>query len=104
MMDTFLQHLHLPVTCLNRADVLLTKLEGVSDPEKKRKLIGADFVEAFTEEAHRLEATLGSKPGFLVQVSLCLGVWRTRAGSGLPQLVVPVAKWGCSLELKTRYD
>ncbi len=30
-------------------------LEGVTDPEKKRKIIGADFIKVFDEEAHKIE-------------------------------------------------
>lgn len=76
-MATFKEHLHLPVTCVTRADVMLAKLDGVSDPERKRKIIGADFIEAFTEEAQRLEKTLGGKPAFLVQVCVATWTWKT---------------------------
>ena len=33
----------------------LTKLDGVADPEKKRKIIGAEFIRIFEEEARKLE-------------------------------------------------
>ena len=33
----------------------LTKLEGVSDPEQKRKIIGAEFIRIFEEEARKLD-------------------------------------------------
>ncbi len=33
----------------------LTKLEGVSDPETKRKIIGGEFIEVFNEEARKQE-------------------------------------------------
>ena len=33
----------------------LTKLDGVSDPEQKRKIIGAEFIRIFEEEARKLE-------------------------------------------------
>ncbi|MBE5757008.1 MAG: glutamine-hydrolyzing GMP synthase [Clostridiales bacterium] len=33
----------------------LAKLEGVSEPEKKRKIIGAEFINVFDEEARKLE-------------------------------------------------
>ena len=36
-------------------DRFLDKLAGVSDPEKKRKLIGAEFIRVFEEEARKLE-------------------------------------------------
>ena len=45
-----------------RADVykrqcerFLTKLEGIADPEQKRKIIGAEFIRVFEEEARKLE-------------------------------------------------
>ncbi len=33
----------------------LKNLEGVSDPEKKRKIIGKEFIDVFDEEAHKIE-------------------------------------------------
>ncbi|MBQ0041307.1 MAG: glutamine-hydrolyzing GMP synthase [Clostridiales bacterium] len=36
-------------------DRFLDKLEGVDDPETKRKIIGAEFIEVFAEEARKLE-------------------------------------------------
>ena len=33
----------------------LTKLEGVSDPEEKRKIIGNEFIEVFSDEARKLD-------------------------------------------------
>jgi len=33
----------------------LTKLEGVADPEEKRKIIGAEFIRIFEEEARKLD-------------------------------------------------
>ncbi|MBQ8639706.1 MAG: glutamine-hydrolyzing GMP synthase [Lachnospiraceae bacterium] len=33
----------------------LTKLEGVADPEQKRKIIGAEFIRIFEEEARKLD-------------------------------------------------
>ncbi|MGH9824760.1 MAG: glutamine-hydrolyzing GMP synthase, partial [Blastocatellia bacterium] len=43
----------------------LTKLAGVSDPERKRKIIGNEFIEVFQEEARKL-----GKVDFLVQGTL----------------------------------
>jgi GMP synthase (glutamine-hydrolysing) len=37
------------------ADRFFAALEGVSDPEAKRKIIGGKFIEVFDEEAHKLE-------------------------------------------------
>ena len=40
---------------VDAADRFLDKLAGVADPEKKRKIIGAEFIRVFEEEARKLE-------------------------------------------------
>ena len=45
-------------------------LQGVSDPEKKRKAIGAAFIDVFNNFAKGLEEKGGIKPSFLVQGTL----------------------------------
>jgi len=40
---------------VDAVDRFLTKLEGVADPETKRKVIGAEFIRVFEEEARKLE-------------------------------------------------
>ncbi|MFK5281603.1 GMP synthase (glutamine-hydrolyzing), partial [Lacticaseibacillus paracasei] len=39
---------------VNAKDRFLGDLKGVTDPEKKRKIIGRDFIEVFNEEAAKL--------------------------------------------------
>lgn len=36
---------------MDAGDLFLGKLEGVSDPERKRKIIGATFIDVFEKEA-----------------------------------------------------
>ena len=55
VMETFAEHMHINVVRVNAADRFYTALAGESDPEKKRKIIGAKFIEVFDEEAHKLE-------------------------------------------------
>ncbi len=43
-------------------------LQGKTDPEEKRKTIGAGFIEVFRDFAITLKSKHGSKPKFLVQV------------------------------------
>ena len=43
------------VTGVDAADRFLDQLEGVSDPEQKRKIIGRVFIEVFDEEAHKVK-------------------------------------------------
>ncbi len=40
---------------VDATDCFLTKLENVADPEQKRKIIGAEFIRVFEEEARKLE-------------------------------------------------
>ena len=46
--------LKLPVHPVDASDLFLTRLAGVSDPEKKRKIIGATFIDVFNEKARDL--------------------------------------------------
>ena len=43
------------VVGVNAGDRFLEKLEGVSDPEQKRKIIGGLFIKVFEEEAHKVK-------------------------------------------------
>lgn len=45
---------HIKVDAVDASDLFLGKLEGVTDPEKKRKIIGATFIEVFEQEAKKL--------------------------------------------------
>ncbi|MFQ5609711.1 MAG: glutamine-hydrolyzing GMP synthase [Woeseiaceae bacterium] len=56
VMATFAEHLGVNVIRVNAQDRFFEALEGVSDPEEKRKIIGGKFIEVFDEEAHKLES------------------------------------------------
>ncbi|MFT7485180.1 MAG: GMP synthase (glutamine-hydrolyzing) [Candidatus Paceibacteria bacterium] len=47
----FKEHLRMDLTVVDAGKVFLEKLAGVTDPERKRKIIGNEFVEVFREEA-----------------------------------------------------
>ncbi|MEN7343057.1 MAG: glutamine-hydrolyzing GMP synthase [Pseudomonadota bacterium] len=55
VMATFAEHLGVIVIRVNAADRFFGELEGVSDPEEKRKVIGRLFVEVFDEQAQQLD-------------------------------------------------
>jgi GMP synthase (glutamine-hydrolysing) len=61
----FAEKLHLSVVFVDASRRFLTRLKGVKDPERKRKIIGKEFIEVFTKEAKRL-----GKPAFLAQGTL----------------------------------
>ena len=50
----FKQEMGANLIYVDAVDRFLDKLEGVSDPEKKRKIIGAEFIRVFEEEARKL--------------------------------------------------
>lgn len=53
VLDSY-KHLGLNVTGVNSKDRFLDALEGVSDPETKRKIIGKIFIDVFDEAAHKV--------------------------------------------------
>ena len=48
------ERLKLPLVFVDRSKLFLDRLAGVVDPEQKRKIIGATFIEVFEEQAARL--------------------------------------------------
>ncbi|XDZ52657.1 glutamine-hydrolyzing GMP synthase [Neisseriaceae bacterium CLB008] len=54
VMDMFARNMGVKIIHANAADVFLGKLAGVTDPEQKRKIIGAEFVEVFQTESGKL--------------------------------------------------
>ena len=54
VMDMFAGRLHAKVVHVDASAQFLGKLQGVADPEAKRKIIGAEFVEVFQREARKL--------------------------------------------------
>ena len=44
-------HLGINLTCVDASERFLGKLAGVTDPERKRKIIGGEFIEVFQEQA-----------------------------------------------------
>ena len=61
----FMQRLHLKVLFVDAGKRFLAKLAGVSDPERKRKIIGREFIEAFKASMKK-----AGKAEFLAQGTL----------------------------------
>ncbi len=74
-------HLNLRVVRANR--VFLSRLKGVEDPEKKRKIIGRTFVEVFEGEAKKIKGV-----SFLGQGTLYPDVIESRSVFGGPSAVI----------------
>jgi len=75
------------LTCVDAADEFLGRLEGVSDPEKKRKIIGNTFIEVFEREAERI-----GKCDFLLQ------------GTLYPDVIESVSFRGPSATIKSHHN
>jgi GMP synthase (glutamine-hydrolysing) len=73
----FRDYFKVPLIAVDAEDRFLDKLKGVSDPERKRKIIGAEFIRVFEEEAARLDDV-----GFLVQGTLYSDVIESGGGTG----------------------
>ena len=77
--DTF----KVPLVAVDAESRFLRVLEGVTEPEAKRKAIGAEFIRVFEEEARKLSgAGEGDGPRFLVQGTLYSDVIESGGGTG----------------------
>ncbi len=63
--DTFQRHLKMNIIHIDATDRFLERLKGVVDPERKRRLVGEEFIRVFEEEAAKL-----GKVDFLAQGTL----------------------------------
>jgi GMP synthase (glutamine-hydrolysing) len=59
---TFQRHFRVPLVHVRAQERFIGKLAGVTEPERKRKIIGEEFIRTFEEESHKL-----GKAKFLVQ-------------------------------------
>ena len=63
--EVFAKHFNINLITISCADRFLSKLKGVVDPEKKRKIIGNEFIKVFEEEAAKIDGA-----NFLIQGTL----------------------------------
>jgi GMP synthase (glutamine-hydrolysing) len=73
----FRDHFRVPLVAVDAEARFLRRLEGVVDPEGKRKAIGAEFIRVFEEEARRL-----GDARYLVQGTLYSDVIESGGGTG----------------------
>src|ERR671911_663759 len=76
VVETFGRHFRVPLVHVDAHERFLARLEGVTDPEEKRKRIGEEFIRVFEEESRRL-----GRIRFLVQGTLYSDVIES-GGSG----------------------
>ncbi|MBP5302258.1 MAG: glutamine-hydrolyzing GMP synthase [Bacteroidales bacterium] len=97
VIKVFRDEMNADLIYVDAVDRFLDKLAGVTDPEQKRKIIGAEFIEVFAEEARKLDGIQ-----FLAQGTIWPDILESEAGikahhnaGGLPEdmkfeLVEPV--------------
>ncbi len=77
VISAFRDHFHVSLVAVDAEERFLARLKGVTDPEEKRKRIGAEFIRVFEEEAAKLDDV-----GFLVQGTLYSDVIESGGGTG----------------------
>ena len=50
------EELHLPVKGIDASELFLDRLIGISDPERKRKIIGKTFIDVFDKEVKNIDS------------------------------------------------
>ncbi|HEV2562638.1 MAG TPA: glutamine-hydrolyzing GMP synthase [Rhizomicrobium sp.] len=83
VVSLFRNHYNIPLVHADAAELFLTRLDGVSDPEKKRKIIGASFIDIFEREA----AKVGGAE-FLAQGTLYPDVIESVSAIGGPSVTI----------------
>lgn len=63
--ETLRKNFHMKIRCVDASERFLKRLSGVTDPERKRKIIGNEFIRVFEEEAKKIK-----NAGFLAQGTL----------------------------------
>jgi GMP synthase (glutamine-hydrolysing) len=81
VISAFRDRFGIPLVAVDAEERFLAKLHGVTDPEAKRKAIGAEFIRVFEEEAARL-AEGGEGARYLVQGTLYSDVIESGGGTG----------------------
>lgn len=74
---TFREQFGIPLVHVDAQDRFIDKLQGIEDPEQKRKIIGTEFIRVFEEEATKI-----GDAGFLVQGTLYSDVIESGVSAG----------------------
>ena len=83
VVDLFRHHYNIPLVHVDASKQFLGELEGVTDPEKKRKTIGRLFIEVFEQEAKKLGGA-----DFLAQGTLYPDVIESVSFTGGPSVTI----------------
>lgn len=84
---TLRKNFHMKIQCVDAEERFLRKLKGITDPERKRKIIGNEFIRVFEEEARKLKGV-----SFLAQ------------GTLYPDVIESVSFKGPSATIKSHHN
>ncbi|HLT03181.1 MAG TPA: glutamine-hydrolyzing GMP synthase [Geminicoccaceae bacterium] len=87
VVELFRGHFNIPLVAVDAADEFLGRLAGIDDPEEKRKIIGATFIDVFEREAKALGGA-----DFLAQ------------GTLYPDVIESVSFRGPSVTIKSHHN
>ncbi len=85
--NIFRKRFRFNIKIANASGLFLSRLKGIEDPEKKRKIIGKTFIEVFEKEAKKIK-----NAGFLVQ------------GTLYPDIIESVSVKGPSAVIKSHHN
>ncbi|MGD9377679.1 MAG: glutamine-hydrolyzing GMP synthase, partial [Methyloceanibacter sp.] len=83
VVDLFRGHYNIPLVHVDASERFLRALDGISDPEAKRKIIGRLFIEVFEEESEKLEDA-----AYLAQGTLYPDVIESVSATGGPSVTI----------------
>ena len=83
VVSLFRDHYNIPLVHRDASELFLGKLKGVTDPEQKRKIIGATFIDVFDEEAKKVGGA-----DFLAQGTLYPDVIESVSFAGGPSVTI----------------
>jgi GMP synthase (glutamine-hydrolysing) len=83
VVDLFREHYNIPLVHVDASDMFLGELAGVSDPERKRKIIGKLFIDVFEAEAKKIGGA-----DFLAQGTLYPDVIESVSAIGGPSVTI----------------
>jgi len=91
VVETFRKTFHINLTYVDATETFLSKLKGVTDPEKKRRIIGNTFIEVFETESRKIAGADGGFE-FLAQ------------GTLYPDVIESTSFKGPSVTIKTHHN
>jgi GMP synthase (glutamine-hydrolysing) len=83
VVSLFRDHYNIPLVHRDASALFLSKLAGITDPEQKRRIIGAAFIDVFDEEAHKIGGA-----EFLAQGTLYPDVIESVSVTGGPSVTI----------------